>query len=394
MYLSRRILSMQESSIRKLVPYAERAKQAGKKVYHLNIGQPDIPTPENFFNRIRAFREKVLSYSPSPGLPELRQVFSAYYRRQGIDLAPEEILVTSGASEALFFAFISLCDPGDEILVPEPFYASYGLIASATGVKLVPVPTRGEDGFHLPPREEFVRRLSQRTRALLFSNPANPTGTVYTPSELEMVAGLAREYDLYIISDEVYREFVYEGQHLSFLQLPQVHDRVILVDSISKRFSACGARIGNLACKAAGVINQAMKLAQARLSVATIDQVGAIALAETTPEYFEQLKTEYRQRRDITIEALQSIPGVFCRPPEGAFYVLARLPVADSEEFATWLLRDFDCEGATVMVAPGNGFYLTPGRGRDEVRIAYVLKEEDLRAALAVLKEGLRIYNG
>lgn len=392
MRLSQRVLSMTESSIRKLTPLADAAKGAGKRVYHLNIGQPDLPTPEGFFKGIRGFEEKVLSYAPSPGLPQLREVFSQYYQDRGIDLAPEDIVVTNGGSEALHFAFTLLCDPGDEILVPEPLYASYLLFASIASIKLCPVPTRVEDGFHLPAREEFSRRITPRTRAILVTNPGNPTGTVYTRAEMEMLADLAREHDLFIIADEVYREFVYEGEYLSFMQLPTAWDRVLLVDSISKRFSACGARVGCLAAKNPLAVKELVKIAQSRLSVATVDQVGAIALAETPPEYFQEIKEEYRRRRDVALEGLQAIPGVFCRCPEGAFYILARLPVADAEEFAAWLLRDFSLDGATVMLAPANGFYVTPGRGKDEVRLAYVLQEEDLRRALAILKEGLRVY--
>jgi aspartate aminotransferase len=393
MKLSQRVLSMPESSIRKLTPLADEAKKAGIKVYHLNIGQPDLPTPEGFFKGIRGFQEKVLSYSPTPGLPKLREVFSQYYRGQGIELDPDEIVVTNGGSEALHFSFTLLCDPGDEILVPEPLYASYLLLASVASVKLCPVPTRVEDGFHLPAREEFSRRITSRTRAILVSNPGNPTGTVYTREEMETLADLAEEYDLFIIADEVYREFVYDGEHCSFMQLPSARDRVLLVDSISKRFSACGARVGCLSAKDPVVGKELRKIAQSRLSVATVEQAGAIALAETPREYFQEVKAEYRRRRDVAVAGLQSIPGVFCRRPEGAFYILARLPVADAEEFAAWLLREFSSGGATVMLAPANGFYVTPGRGKDEVRLAYVLKEEDLRRALAILKEGLEAYN-
>lgn len=384
---------MPESSIRKLTPLADEAKKAGRRIYHLNIGQPDLPTPKSFFAGINNFREEVLSYCPSPGLPKLLEVFSAYYQHRGIPLTPRELLVTNGGSEALLFSFMAVCDHGDEILVPEPFYTSYSLTASALGIKLCPVPTFVEDGFHLPERGEFVKRITPRTRALLVTNPGNPTGTVYTQEEMKMLAGLVQDFDLFLIADEVYREFVYEGEYKSFLEFPSLWERVLLVDSISKRFSACGARIGSLACKNPKVMRQLYKLAETRLAVAMVEQMGAIALAETPAEYFREANLEYKRRRDVSIAKLQSIPGVYCRRPEGAFYILARLPVVDAEEFAAWLLRDFNLDGASVMLAPANGFYLTPERGRDEVRIAYVLREEDLANAFTILGEGLRVYN-
>ena len=393
MQVSQRIANMKESSIRKLVPLAEEAKKEGIKVYHLNIGQPDIPTPESFFAGVRNFKETVLSYSPTPGIPELLQVFSDYYKRQNIELSPQEMLVTNGGSEALLFAFMVLCDPGDEIMVPEPFYASYDLIANATNVKLIPVPTTSEGGFHLPGKEEFVKRITPKTRAMIFSNPGNPTGTVYNREEMEMVADIAVENNLCIIADEVYREFVYDGEHHSFLQIARIKDRVMLVDSISKRFSACGARIGSLSCKNPDLMKQIYKVAQTRLAVAAIEQAGAIALAETPAEYFRDVKEEYRRRRDVTVAGLQDIPGVKCPKPEGAFYMLAELPVEDAEEFSAWLLREFRYEGATVMLAPGNGFYVTPGGGKREVRIAYILNEDELKKALVLLKKALAVYN-
>lgn len=393
MRLSRRALTIPDSPIRKLTPLADEAKKAGRRIYHLNIGQPDLPTPEAFFKGVKYFPGEILSYCPSPGLPELLKVFSNYYQQREIPLAPEELLVTNGGSEALLFSFMAVCDHGDEILVPEPFYTSYNLIASALGIKLCPVPTFVEDGFHLPARREFEGRITPRTRALLVTNPGNPTGTVYTRDEMDMLGGLAIEFDLFLIADEVYREFVYEDKHRSFLEYPTLWERVLLVDSISKRYSACGARIGSLGCKNSAVMKQLYKLAETRLAVAMMEQMGAIALAKTPPEYFQKANLEYKQRRDVTVAGLQSIPGVYCRRPEGAFYILARLPVANAEDFAAWLLEEFCLEGATVMLAPANGFYLTPGKGKDEVRIAYVLKEKDLVSALAILREGLRVYN-
>ncbi|NLP17993.1 MAG: pyridoxal phosphate-dependent aminotransferase [Firmicutes bacterium] len=393
MRLSQRVLTVPESPIRKLTPLADKAKKTGRRIYHLNIGQPDLPTPEGFLKGVKNFRGEVLSYCPSPGLPELLQVFSDYYRQREIPLAPEELLVTNGGSEALLFSFMAVCDPGDEMLVPEPFYTSYYLIARALGIKLCPVPTFVEDGFHLPAWGEFERRITPRTRALLVTNPGNPTGTVYTREEMNMLGELAKKFNLFLIADEVYREFVYEGEHKSFLEYSTLWDRILLVDSISKRFSACGARIGSLACKNPIIRKQLHKLAETRLAVAMMEQMGAIALAETPSDYFQRANLEYKRRRDITVAGLQSIPGVYCRRPEGAFYILARLPVVDAEDFAAWLLQDFYLDGATVMLAPANGFYLTPGKGKDEVRIAYVLKEEDLVDALAILKEGLRVYN-
>ncbi len=395
MRFSKRITGMQASPIRKLVPYANEAKAKGKKVYHLNIGQPDIVTPAGFFEAIRNFREDVLAYSTSAGSNELIDAIRKYYQGYGIEYGREHIIITNGGSEALMFAMIALCDPGDEILVPEPFYTNYNGFGQAVNVVIRPITTLAECGFHLPAVGEIEKLVTPATRAILISNPGNPTGVVYTDQEIAMLAEIARKHDLFIISDEVYREFVYDGlKYTSFGTIKEIEDRVILVDSVSKRYSACGARIGCISSKNAELMAQVMKLAQGRLCVPTLEQVGAAELYKTPMSYLKEVNEEYTRRRNILYKALKGMPGVICEEPKGAFYVVVKLPVDNAEKFVIWMLKDFDVDGETVMMAPAEGFYATPGLGRDEVRLAYVLKEKDLARAMDILKAGLEAYPG
>lgn len=382
------------SPIRRLYPLAVEAKRRGKKVYHLNIGQPDIPTPEAFMRGVREAKVEVLDYAPSPGVPEAIEAIVRYYGECGLQVTKEEVLITIGGSEGITFALTIACDPGDQVLVPQPFYPNYLGYARLTNVEIVPITTHRADGFHLPPRQEVEALLTPRTKAILFSHPGNPTGVVYTRKELEMVVELALKRDLFIISDEVYREFVYDGTHTSLLSFPEVRDRVILVDSISKRLSACGARIGALISHNRDVMAAAMKCATIRLSAPTFEQLGLVAfMADPTHQkVVQEMIGEYHRRRDLFCALLQEIPGVTFRVPEGAFYVMMGLPVDDAEAFIRWMLTDYP--GAeTVMLAPGAGFYVTPGLGRDEARAAYVLKEESLRRACAVLADGLSQFS-
>ena len=393
MKLSNRILQMQASPIRKLVPYAEAAKKQGKKVYHLNIGQPDIETPQVFFQAVKHFDSKVLAYSFSQGMPELIDAMIDYYKRYGIEYLQNQILITNGGSEALMFALIATCDIGDEVLVPEPFYTNYNGFSLPIGVKIAPMATYAEEGFALPPLAKMEKYVTPRTKAILLSNPGNPTGAVYDKTQVEAVCALALAHNLFIIADEVYREFIYDGlEYTSFGSCEAVADRVIIVDSISKRYSACGARIGSIASKNTALIANVLKLCQSRLCVPTLEMVGAIELYKTDNAYFQAVNKEYTARRDIVYKALCSMPGVVCKQPKGAFYVIAKLPVLDAEDFVVWLLKEFDVNGKTVMFAPAAGFYATPGMGVDEVRMAYVLKKEDLQAAMDILKAALEVY--
>ncbi len=382
------------SPIRKLVPLADEAKRAGKKVYHLNIGQPDIPTPKEFLAGFRNAPE-ILAYSPSPGLEEARAALVQYYLRFGIGLEKDQLIITVGGSEAVTFAMLIALDPRDEIIIPEPFYGPYSGYAEIANVRIVPLTTHLEEGFRLPSRDEIESKITPRTRAILITNPGNPTGVVYTREELELLRELALEHDLFLISDEVYREFVYDGlEHTSILELPGLEEHAILVDSISKRFSACGARIGALASRNRDVMSAAMRLAQTRLSPPTAGQLGLIHYLNSSayPRETEEMIEEFRRRRDLLYERLLEIPGVRCTKPQGAFYIMAQLPVSDAEEFAAWLLTDFEQDGETVMLAPGGGFYKTPGLGKNEVRLAYVLNREELRRALWLLGEALGEY--
>jgi aspartate aminotransferase len=393
--ISWRAQTVQASPIRKLKPLADQAKRAGKKVYHLNIGQPDIPTPKEYFDGIRQAAQGVLAYSPSQGLDEALDALAEYYQTFGIPLSRDQLIVTTGGSEAITFAMLAVTDVGDAILVPEPYYTNYNSYAQITGIRIVPIETRAEDGFRLPDRKSIESKITPNTKAILFCNPGNPTGVVYTKAELEMLAELARKYNLYLIADEVYREFTYDGaQAISVLQLPGIEDRAILVDSISKRFSACGARLGVIASKNASVMESALKFAQARLSPPTLEQYGLIYLLKSSryQDFVRQMIAEFQQRRDVVYAELQKIPGVSCPKPNGAFYIIAKLPVEDAEHFARWLLTDFALDNETVMLAPAAEFYATPGKGRDEVRIAYVLNVDALKRAMSILREGLHAY--
>lgn len=393
--LSARGRALPASPIRRLVPFADAAKAGGAEIYHLNIGQPDIPTPREMIDAYRAFDREVLAYGPSPGLPEYRRAVADYWRRWDVEIEPTQVIATTGGSEAILFALIALCDPGDEVLVPEPFYTNYLGFGASAAVKIVPVPTRVEDGFRLPADAEFANRVTQRTRAILFSNPGNPTGAVYTEAEVRRLGGLAAEHGLFLLADEVYREFVYDGATFaSVFHLDDVADRVVVLDSVSKRFSACGARVGCLVTRNEEILDACLRLGQSRLCPPTVDQLAAAAAYGSPPSYLENVLAEYEQRRDILYRALADIPGVTTFRPAGAFYTVAKLPVADAEKFAIWLLTDFRQDGRSVMVAPANGFYATPGAGRDEVRIAYVLRGEDLEAAMGILAEALAAYPG
>lgn len=384
---------MPPSPIRKLARYAEDAKRRGTKILHLNIGQPDLETPACMMAKLKDIQESVLEYSPSQGLPEFLESFARYYQSVGIDVSAAEIIATTGGSEALLFAFLSVADAGDEILVNEPFYANYRSFAEMSGVKLVPLLSRGEDGFHLPQREAWEAKRTSRTRAVLICNPNNPTGTVYERAELEMLAEFCRDHQLFLISDEVYREFVYDGRvATSALNLAGMNDHVIVVDSLSKRYSACGIRLGAFVTRSRPLFDSAMRMAQARLSPPRLAQIIAIAASDLGDVYTNEVKSEYEHRRDVLYRALLELPGVFLAKPEGAFYVVARLPIESSDDFAQWLLTDFSREGETVMVAPASGFYATPGLGNDEVRIAYVLRSDLLERAVNLLGQALEEY--
>lgn len=393
MKVSDRISKMQFSPIRKLTPYCEEAESRGIKVYHLNIGQPDIFTPETFNQGIKNYKDKVLKYVSSTGINELIESFIKYYKEWNIEFDKNEMLITNGGSEAILFAVMSITDPGDNILIPEPFYTNYNSFLELASVKVNPFITKAEDGFHLPKKDIILDKINDRTKAILITNPGNPTGTVFTYKEIEMLCQIALEKNLYIISDEVYREFVYDNlKYTSPLFFENVRDRVILIDSISKRYSACGARIGLLASKNDEVINQALKICQSRLCVATIEQLAAANLINTNKEYFIDVKNEYENRRNIMYNGLKEIPGVICEKPSGAFYIVAKLPVKDAEDFSKWLLTDFSHNNETVMVAPAAGFYSTKGLGSDEIRISYCLKAEDLKASVKLLKLALEDY--
>ena len=394
MFVSHRIKSMQESPIRKLVPLAEEAKKKGKKVYHLNIGQPDIKTPEEFFENVKNFDKEVLSYAFSQGIPELIDSFIEYYKSYDIEYEKDDILVTNGGSEAILFSLLAVCDYGDEILIPEPFYTNYNGFSTSAGVNVVPITTKAEDGFGLPSKSEIEELITGKTKAILLSNPSNPTGKVYTEEEMDRIKTIAVENDIYIIADEVYREFVYDGlEYKSFAQYKEIEDRVILTDSISKRYSACGARIGCVASKNKEVTKEVLKLCQSRLCVATIEQIGAAGLIKVSKDYMKEAFEEYDKRRNLVFDALQDMDGVFCLKPKGAFYITAKLPVDDAEDFVRWLLNDYEIDNETVMFAPAEGFYATEGMGRDEIRISYVLKEEDLKKSMHILKQALIEYN-
>lgn len=393
MRYSERITTMQSSPIRKLAHIASSAKAKGIKIYHLNIGQPDIKTPKVFFEAVKNFNNEVLEYAVSTGLPELISSLQQYYTTYNMDFESDEILVTNGGSEALLFALMATCDPKDNILVPEPFYSNYNGFSQSINVNITPITTKAEEGFHLPSKEKIQSLITSKTKAILISNPGNPTGTVYTKKELYMISEIAKENDLWIISDEVYREFVYDGlEYTSFGNIKEVEDRVIIIDSVSKIYSACGARIGSIASKDKTLIAEILKLCQGRLCVSALDQVGSVELYNTPSSYFTEVNNEYKNRRDVLYNELIKVKGVICKKPAGAFYIVAKLPIENAEDFVIWMLTDFNKDGETVMACPAEDFYATPGLGRDEIRLAYVLKEDDLHKAVIILKEGLEKY--
>lgn len=384
---------MPESPIRKLVPFAETAKKKGNKVYHLNIGQPDIKTPEVALNAVKNANIEVLEYSHSAGFESYRTKLAAYYQKQGLPVNTEDIIITTGGSEALMFAMGSTMDQGDEIIIPEPFYANYNGFSTASGITVVPVISGIETGFALPPIAEFEKLITSKTKAILICNPGNPTGYLYSKEEIEQLAALVKKHDLFLIADEVYREFAYDGyKHFSVLNEESIAENAIMIDSVSKRFSMCGARIGCVVSKNKEFMQAAMKFAQARLSPPTYAQIASEAALDTPQSYFDDVITEYKDRRDTLVNALNAIDGVEVANPKGAFYCIAKLPVENAEDFAKWILEDFDLNGETVMVAPAAGFYSTPGVGLNEVRLAYVLKKEDLIKSAEILKAALVAY--
>ena len=385
--------SMPQSPIRKLVPYAENAHKQGKTVYYLNIGQPDIKTPQIALDAVKIHSLDILAYTRSEGSEEYRKKIAGYYSKKQIHVTHDDIIVTTGGSEALLFAFGSIMDTDDEIIVPEPFYANYNGFSTASNVNIVPVISKIEDNFALPPIEEFEKLITPKTKAILICNPGNPTGYLYSKEEIKQLASLVKKHDLFLIADEVYREFAYDGHsHYSIMQEPGIEDNAIMIDSVSKRYSMCGARIGYLVSKNKAVIQTALKFAQARLSPPTFAQIASEAALETPQSYFDDVIHEYVDRRNILIEELQKIAGVKVAKPNGAFYCVVQLPIKNADNFAQWLLEHFDVNGETVMVAPAAGFYSTPGVGLNQIRIAYVLKKESLIKAVNIIKEALKVY--
>ncbi|HPY96842.1 MAG TPA: pyridoxal phosphate-dependent aminotransferase [Candidatus Cloacimonadota bacterium] len=393
MNLSQRALEIQASPIRKLMPYANNAKKNGIHVYQLNIGQPDIETPQEMIDMYHNFEEKVLAYGPSQGLDVYRKALVKYYKKHHISLEEDEIIVTTAGSEAIIFAMMVTCNVDDEIIVPEPFYTNYNGFATMAGVKLVPLTTYAETGFALPERESIEAVITDRTRAIMICNPGNPTGTVYSYKQMEMLAELVKKHNIYLITDEVYREFVYEGEPaVSALSLKGIEDHVIMCDSISKRYSACGARIGCIVSRNKQIMSSLLKFAQARLCPPTIDQLAAAACVDLPGEYTANILAEYDKRRNIVYEELQKIDDIVCVKPGGAFYIIAKLPIENAEDFIIWMLENFNIDNETVMAAPAEGFYATPGLGRNELRLAYVLNENDLRKAMNIFRKGLIEY--
>jgi aspartate aminotransferase len=386
---------MPASPIRRLVPYAEEAKQKGRKVYHLNIGQPDIKTPEVARNAVRNMTDEVIMYSHSAGNESYRRKLADFYQGLGLQVDYRDILVTTGGSEAVSFGLMSTVNPGEEVIVPEPFYANYNGFSVAAGVRVVPITSGIDSGFALPPIEEFEKVITPATRGIIICNPNNPTGYLYSRRELEMLGEIVKKYDLYLFSDEVYREFCYDGEtHVSAMSLEGLEEHVVMFDSVSKRYSMCGARVGSLISRNRKVISTALKFAQARLSPPSYGQVAGEAALDTPDSYFREVYEEYIERRDFMVKALNNMPGVKCPTPKGAFYTVVHLPVDDADLFSKWILSEFEYKNQTVMMAPASGFYSTPGLGTQEVRIAYVLKKEDLAAAMETLAEALKVYPG
>ena len=395
MKLSARAQACGLSPMRKFHPYAVAAKQKGREIFHLNIGQPDIETPPAFFDALKAFETKVLEYAPSPGLPVLIEAIRDYYKKIGVEYEASDILITTGGSEALQILLNCVLDDGSEILIPEPFYSNYRTFVTSAGGKIVPIPTTVEEGYRYAVKERIEAQITENTRAIMVTNPGNPTGLVLTREELQIIVDVAKAHDLYIIGDEVYREFFYggNGMSISLSSFPEAEQNVVLIDSVSKRFSACGARIGCLISKNKALMAEAMKFCQARLSVATLDQVASAALYSVDADYFAAVRKEYQLRRDTVVNALRNMPGVTVSNPEGAFYLMAALPVEDAEAFQLWLLNEFEDNGQTVMFSPAGSFYVTEGRGKNEIRIAYVLKKERLERAMELLAIALEKYN-
>lgn len=393
MQLSKRAIEIQASPIRKLMPYANSAKARGIKVYHLNIGQPDIATPPEMLKVYHEFSDKVLAYGPSQGLEVYQEGLVHYYSRIGIQLSTKDIIVTTAGSEAVTFAMMVVANEGDEIIVPEPFYTNYNGFATMASIHLKAVTTHAENGFALPDNAEIEKLINAKTRAIMLCNPGNPTGTVYSREELSRVADICKKHGLYLISDEVYREFIYDGlKHTSVLEVPDFEDHAIMVDSVSKRYSACGARIGCIVCRNHDLMAATLKFAQARLCPPTVDQLAANACVRLPDSYFEEIVSEYQSRRDLVFDSLARIDGIICKKPEGAFYIVAKLPIADAEDFVMWLLNDFSINNETVMAAPAEGFYATPGLGKNELRLAYILNRDDLAKAMHIFSEGLAEY--
>lgn len=387
--------AMPQSPIRKLVPFADAAKKAGRKIYHLNIGQPDIETPEIMLNAIKNTDIKVLEYSHSAGIESYRKNLAGYYKKYNINIDFNDIMITTGGSEAISIAMMTCFDPGDEIIIPEPFYANYNGFSCAADLVIKPVKSYIENGFALPPISDFEKLITPKTRGIMICNPGNPTGYLYTREELELLKQLVLKYDLFLLSDEVYREFCYDGkEYVSVMHLSGIDNNIILLDSISKRYSACGARIGALISKNKEVMASALKFAQARLSPPTFGQIGAEAALNTPDSYFVKVQKEYVERRNLLVDALNKMEGVFCPKPSGAFYCIARLPIDNADKFCQWLLESFEYEGQTVMLAPATGFYSTPGSGTNEVRLAYVLNKPSLEKAMICLEQALKVYPG
>lgn len=390
---SGRAKTIPASPIRKLIPYADEAKRKGVNVYHLNIGQPDIPTPTPFWKAIQNYNEKVLAYGPSDGLLTLRETVAKYYQSFGAQIEASNVFITTGGSEAILFIYMILGDRGDEFLIPEPVYANYITLAATAQVKLIPIPTSVLQGFHLPTQKEIERLITPKTRGIIICSPNNPTGAVYTRDEMEQVADIAERHHIFIISDEVYREFLFDGKkHTSILNIPEMDEYAVVIDSISKRFSACGARIGAVITKNDSILKSLMLYGMPRLCPPTIEQVGAVQLFKRMKEFMPQMIQEYESRRNIVYEELQKIKGAFARLPEGAFYMTCRLPVSDAEKFAKWMLTSFQIDNKTTMIAPAEGFYITHKKGRNEARIAYVLKADELKDAMQILSKGLEKF--
>ena len=393
--ISNKGLIMPESPIRKLVPYAEKAKKEGKKVYHLNIGQPDIETPQVALDAVKNFSSQVVEYSHSAGFESYRKGLASYYQSLGMDVNFDELMVTTGGSEALLFALNSCLDSGDEVIIPEPFYANYNGFSTSAGITVKPISTSINNGFALPPIDEFEKLITSKTKAILICNPGNPTGYLYSKDELETLRDIVKKHDLFLFADEVYREFCYDGnKHLSILNLDGLEDNAVVIDSTSKRYSMCGIRVGCIVSKNKEVISTALKFAQARLSPPTFGQVAGEAALSTPKSYFDDVINEYVSRRDLLVDGLNKIEGVICPKPKGAFYAIAELPVDNAEKFAQWLLEEFDFNNETLMVAPAAGFYSTKGEGYNQVRIAYVLNQESLQNAINCLEEALKLYPG